>query len=68
MSPEIISKSQYTKKIDIWSLGITCIEIAEGDPPYSNIPPLRAMFIIKNSPTQGLTQSERLFSLINLFN
>jgi serine/threonine kinase 4 len=55
MSPEVISKSKYNKKTDIWSLGITCIEMAEGDPPYSHIHPIRAMFVIKNDPPTGLT-------------
>jgi serine/threonine protein kinase len=55
MSPEVISKSSYNKKTDIWSLGITAIEIAEGDPPFGNIHPVRAMFMIKNTPPTGLS-------------
>ena len=55
MSPEVISKSKYNKKTDIWSLGITAIELAEGEPPYSHIHPIRAMFAIQKHPPQGLT-------------
>ena len=46
MSPEVLTKSVYNKKTDIWSLGITCIEMAEGDPPYSNINYVKAMLLI----------------------
>jgi len=50
MSPEVISNSRYGSKTDIWSMGITAIELAEGEPPYSHIHPVRAMFAIKNHP------------------
>jgi serine/threonine protein kinase len=46
MSPEVLSHSDYNKKTDIWSLGITAIEMAEGDPPYAHINHMRAMFVI----------------------
>ena len=47
MSPEVLSNSgDYNKKTDIWSLGITAIEMAEGEPPYSHINYMRAMFVI----------------------
>jgi serine/threonine protein kinase len=46
MSPEVLTKSEYNKKTDIWSLGITAIEMAEGDPPYSNINYIKAMLLI----------------------
>ena len=50
MSPEVLTKSVYNKKTDIWSLGITCIEMAEGDPPYSNINYVKAMLLIPIQP------------------
>jgi len=50
MSPEVLSQSDYNKKADIWSLGITAIEMAEGDPPYSHIYYMRAMFVIQKKP------------------
>ena len=43
MSPEILSNSKYTTKIDIWSVGITAIEMAEMDPPYSDCQAFLAM-------------------------
>ena len=50
MSPEVLLKSEYNKKTDIWSLGITAIEMAEGDPPYSDKPTFSAMFLIPKQP------------------
>ena len=67
MSPEVISKSKYNKKTDIWSLGITAIEMAEGEPPYSNIHPIKAMFVIKNNPPQGLTEPAKWSAEFNDF-
>ena len=55
MSPELLSKSEYSFKTDIWSLGITAIEIAEGAPPYSYQHPYRAIFSIQSNPPQSLS-------------
>lgn len=55
MSPEVIKRNPYSNKIDIWSLGITCIELAEGEPPYSNLKPFNAMKAIEENPPSTFT-------------
>lgn len=56
MAPEVIKAGfGYNSRADIWSLGITCVEMAEMQPPYYHIPAPRAMFVITTKPPTGLT-------------
>ena len=59
MSPELITGLGYGTSADIWSLGITAIEMVQGSPPYSDLHPMRAMFKIPFAPPPTFSKPER---------
>ena len=54
MAPELIRGLEYDAKVDVWSLGITAIELAEGEPPHLHEAPLRALLLITTKPSPTL--------------
>ena len=67
MSPEVIMQNKYDYKCDIWSLGITSIEMAEGEPPFSKVKGYWVLKKIITHPPKGLKNKEKWSKEFNDF-
>uniref|UniRef100_A0A8C4IQJ5 Myosin IIIB n=1 Tax=Dicentrarchus labrax TaxID=13489 RepID=A0A8C4IQJ5_DICLA len=72
MAPEVIACEQqydysYDARCDVWSLGITAIELADGDPPLAEMHPVKALFKIPRNPSPTLRNPEQWCRSFNHF-
>jgi len=59
MAPELIRGAEYDGKVDVWSLGVTALEMADGEPPHLKELPLRALLLITTQPAPTLRDAAK---------
>ncbi len=67
MAPELVRGKAYDSKVDIWSLGIMLLEMAEWEPPFLREQPLRALYLIATKGAPKFKEPARWTPGMNAF-
>jgi tetratricopeptide (TPR) repeat protein len=70
LAPEVVlaeNEGGYTSKVDVWSLGVVCLELADGRPPFADLNPMKVLFELANNPVCKLKDASKWSQMFNSF-